>query len=582
MVKRRTRPHARALRGERTPAEIPFRPWTVLAQDPSIRGPGGRALTTKVWVPAERLAPGPQGHRVHVIDYDAGTDRYTPSAKGNPEHDAFADVTDISRLVASHRFHAQNVYAIVMATLTEFEAALGRQVPWAFVRGHQIKVAPHAFADANAYYTRDAQALAFGYFAGPRGRTLYSCLSHDIVAHETTHALIDGLRSGFLRPSSADQAAFHEGFADVIALLSVFKSAELIAHTLQRHPGTAGALIPSADLTIEALQRSTLAGLAEEMGSALSGIRGEPLRQSVRLKPSRRLKDTEAFQEPHRRGELLVAAMLNTFLSVWVRRLDPRGRSRGLALSRSVVAEEGATAAQQLLRVAIRALDYAPPVDLSFSNFLSALLTADIELYPDDSKYGYRDQLRQCFAAYGIDPSGRRRDGSGAWQAPQMPVTFTGTHFEPMQRDPDALFRFIWENQRALEIEPEAYTRVNSVRPCIRVGADQFMLRETIAEYVQTLIVRAGELKRWGIDKPKPMPNDMKVTLYGGGTLVFGESGALKYHIGKAVRKPSQTERLKCLWERGYFQDPNAGNPSFAQLHRNRALPTTPPPKEQW
>lgn len=570
-----------------------MRPWTILAQDPSVMRAGGRALTTRVWVPAERLAPGPQGHRVHVIDYNATTDRYFPPAAGDATQDPFTDESDVGRLVSDARFHAQNVYAIVMATLTEFEAALGRQVSWAFLRGHQIKVAPHAFAEANAYYNREAQALAFGYFAGERGRTVYTCLSRDIVAHETTHALLDGLRSGYLRPSSVDQAAFHEGFADLVALLSVFSSSELIEHTLRNAPGATRNLIPSRAVNVESLRRSTLASLAEEMGAELSETRGAPLRHSTGLKPSARYLAVDShgrplmseFQEPHRRGEVLVAAVLNAFLDVWGRRLDPIGRERGIRLNRSVVADEGAKAARQLLRIAIRALDYAPPVDLSFSNYLSALLTADAELYPDDNKYHYRRHLRDWFAAYGIEPSGRRKDGSGTWEPPLAPVSFAGMHFEPLQRDPDAVFRFIWENQHALDIEPEAYTRVTGIRPCVRVSNDQFVLRETVVEYTQTLTVRASELNRWHIRRPDGMSTGQIVTLYGGGTLIFNEFGALKYHIGKGVRSERQTERLQSLWDRGFFQrdlDEGGDAADFASLHRQRALPRSAPPAEQW
>src|SRR2546425_10305313 len=37
-----------------------------------------------------------------------------------------------------------------------------------------------------------------------------------------------------IAPSSPDQAAFHEGFADVIALLSVFSQLELVQELLRR------------------------------------------------------------------------------------------------------------------------------------------------------------------------------------------------------------------------------------------------------------------------------------------------------------------------------------------------------------
>jgi len=54
-------------------------------------------------------------------------------------------------------------------------------------------------------------------------------------------------------------------------------------------------------------------------------------------------------------------------------------------LDRGRVVEDGADAAEQLLTMSIRALDYAPPTDLEFCDFLSAFLTADSEIVPDDS-----------------------------------------------------------------------------------------------------------------------------------------------------------------------------------------------------
>jgi len=47
---------------------------------------------------------------------------------------------------------------------------------------------------------------------------VFTCLSHEIVAHETAHALLDGMARGLVAPTNRDMLAFHEAFADVIAL----------------------------------------------------------------------------------------------------------------------------------------------------------------------------------------------------------------------------------------------------------------------------------------------------------------------------------------------------------------------------
>jgi hypothetical protein len=57
--------------------------------------------------------------------------------------------------------------------------------------------------------------------------------------------------------------------------------------------------------------------------------------------------------------------------------------------------------------MAIRAIDYCPPVDLTFADYVSALLTIDQEVVPDDSRYGYRQALLKNFRAYGIKPAKR-------------------------------------------------------------------------------------------------------------------------------------------------------------------------------
>jgi hypothetical protein len=48
---------------------------TLVAQDPAVRTPHGRILCVSAEIPAEALDPGPWGHRVQVIDFDATTNQ---------------------------------------------------------------------------------------------------------------------------------------------------------------------------------------------------------------------------------------------------------------------------------------------------------------------------------------------------------------------------------------------------------------------------------------------------------------------------------------------------------------------------
>ena len=65
-------------------------------------------------------------------------------------------------------------------------------IPWAF-EGNRLIVVPHAGYGQNAYYDRQSKSLQFYYF-DKDGKTVYTCLSTDIVRHEFGHAVLDGVR----------------------------------------------------------------------------------------------------------------------------------------------------------------------------------------------------------------------------------------------------------------------------------------------------------------------------------------------------------------------------------------------------
>jgi hypothetical protein len=593
------------------------RKMTVIAQDPSVTRPNGRILMSQIDVPAEDLSPGPIGYRLQMVDFDSSTGRYR-GAHSLPqsiskEPKAWRD-GDPS-ITRDTRFHAQNTYALVMKTLARFEFALGRRVGWSFGK-HQLKVAPHGMMDANAFYSKDIEGLVFGYFPGRRNENIYTCLSHDIVVHETTHALIDALRERYLDPSGPDQAAFHEGLADVIALLSVYSQVELVADLLRRSARHANYL-DDGEVTAEALRKTALFGLAEQMGAEMDAVRGDALRRSARMMPDKRWLDDPEFDEPHRRGEVLVAAVMNGFLEAWTKRLQTARAPGQTKHTIGAVAEEGSDIAAALVTMWIRALDYMPPVHLTFGDALSAAITADSEVRPDDARYRLRARMLASFKAYGIEPASTRKDEPGAWPLVRGKLRYERVRFESMRIDKEEVFHFLWDNRKQLKLREGAYTEVLTVRACTRVGIDGFTLRETVATYYQVARLTEAELKQKRIKLPAGFAAELAkqrleslerrertlrsgvasdpldepetepvIPIYGGGALIFDEYGKVKYHVHNDVFGARQTQRIKYLWQAGYLRGASDGarlSPTrLSDLHRLRAIDARRFPAEGW
>src|SRR5262249_11393991 len=144
------------------------------------------------------------------------------------------------------QFRQQMVYAVAMRTIRNFERALGRVVHWPplprknrsaerQVYARQLKMHPHFMQQPNAYY-HPSRGFYFGYFqSGDEspfpGTTVFTCLSQDVIAHELTHAILHGMNISF-EGSNPDVAAFHEAFADLVALLQHFWPSEVLRHQI--------------------------------------------------------------------------------------------------------------------------------------------------------------------------------------------------------------------------------------------------------------------------------------------------------------------------------------------------------------
>ncbi|MGH7386572.1 MAG: hypothetical protein ACREKG_15440, partial [Candidatus Rokuibacteriota bacterium] len=376
-------------------------------------------------------------------------------------------------------------------------------------------------------------------------------------------------------------------------------------------------------VTVDALKKSALFGLAAQMGREVQGARGGPLRQSVLLAPDPKLLDSPQFQEPHRRGEVLVAAVLNGFIGAWAVRIRDLGVPGQESYAVARVAEEGADIADALATMWIRALDYMPPVHLEFGDALSAALTADTQVRPDDSRFGLREHMREAFRAFGIEPPKSADAVTGTWEHAPGGLSYDRVRFDSMRSDQDEVFRFLWDNRKALEVELRrgAYTEVLSVRPCVRVGPDGFTLQETVAEYYQVARLTPEELERAGIPVPRNYLAALReeqraaaerrtkavaraeagesatagdddaslatTPVYGGGVLIFDEYGRLKYHVHNDVFNGArQGRRLRYLWETGQLEpglrEARLQAARLSIIHRLRALDARRFPAEGW
>lgn len=555
--------------------EIPkptTRPLRIFPTDPT-RGYAA-ARTATILVENEPLQPGPVGARLEVIDYDGHAKVFYDRV--NLDDPVILMQAGLPPSESDPRFHQQMVYAVASRTLANFDRALGRRV--SMRRGKRfdrLRLFPHAFRGENAFYDRESHAVLFGYFgadseepgANIPNQTVFTCLSHDIVAHEMTHAIVDRLRRYFLEPTNLDVLAFHEGFADIVALLQHFSFRDLLADEIQRRRGD--------------LRKPTLlVELARQFGFATG--KGKALRSALD-RPDRKLLDSVV--EPHERGAILVAAVFDGFFATYQSRIAdliriatggsgqlPPGDLPPDLVNR--IATEAARTAQRQLDMCIRAFDYLPPVDVTFGDYLRAIVTADFELNPDD-EWGQRAALIEGFRQRGIYPAGvgSLAEETLRWQ-PAPPIEPVGDSFrdllpqllqmeaqrftrvsadprvakrgtspslsaeesvdesevsppnDPWFRMREALMDYGHRNHAALELTGIDRPRVASLNAVFRTAPNGALLIELVAQFVEIDAATKNDARLGGIP------------VRGGTTVVIGVDGTVRYVIAKPFPGP--------------------------------------------
>ncbi|HEY7167317.1 MAG TPA: hypothetical protein VIB79_22330 [Candidatus Binatia bacterium] len=531
----------------------PRRPLKIFAFDPML----ARLESTRVIsiaVANEPLRPGPQGGRIEVLDYDGVNKCFYPAVDLDDARVLMRGGLDPAE--ADPRFHQQMVYAVTMKVIENFDFALGRRIGF---RGRRLRLYPHAFLGRNAFFDFRMGAVLFGFFQAERdkqgpnlpGQTIFTCLSHDIIAHEVTHALVHRLRRHFREPSNPDVYAFHEGFADIVAIFQHFSFPGVLREEIQR---------TRTDLLSN---HTPLAELASQFGYATG--RGQALRTAAMdADPGQ----YEKLFEAHDRGSLLVAAIFEAFFLTYQRRIRdllriasggtgrlPEGDLHPALVNR--IANEAAATAQSTLTMCIRAFDYLPPVDITFGDFLRALVTADAEMAPRDI-YGQRAVTVEAFRRRGIhpenvtslaevsliweQPDGRiplfptqlvqdlataaRQLGRLPSEQPQDRAAASGAGLAESDRATSAKYiyllkRYARANARKLHLDPALPIDVAGFHSSFRVAPDGQLLVDIVAQFDQCDRSTTEELG----GSP----------LRGGTTVIASADGAVRYVIAKPL-----------------------------------------------
>ncbi|WP_156524727.1 hypothetical protein [Paenarthrobacter nicotinovorans] len=494
---------------------------TILAEGP-IAPAGGAPLTAQVRIPVERLRRGPTGHRyaIHIRKWRGTT--VSPVSLTQPG-DPWRLISEpppagLRELLDDTRFLAQHVYGVAMSTLEIFETTLGRRMPWN-PEGRVVLKARDLVTATDTGYERGTNIIRFG-SVDRMGYKVPTALYRDIVAHEVTHAILDGFRPAWAdQMATMEQLAMHEALADIVAILSVFSSKEVVYRQLEAAAGgfEAGQTVDDA-----VLMRS-LFDFARDLFA-----RG-PLREPfVGAAP----EGWQLLPEPHARGAVVVGAVLRAVQRLWSERNARYGGFHSLQQK----AESGSIVATRILRMVIRGLSYMPPVDVSWRDLLRGIIAADLDMVPDDV-HGYREALQTEFSAIGIRRvSLNNISGVENYSGLRYPIRLSA-----LGSDPQEVQRFVWENPRLLEaarLERRTPLSSTRVRTSERVSPDGFIISEIGASFIQTVrMSRREAYVRLGVKTGRDF-----IDVRGGGLLRFDAGGRLVY----AALKPVMDRERQC------------------------------------
>jgi hypothetical protein len=333
-------------------------------QDPTV----GEIGIRKAYLPGNVL-PGPRDARVRMA---AGTPTITPNNFG-----------DLIETPGSDAFDIVHTFAVVRETLTMFQRARNNgtspaPLPWQWntpTDTTPLNVFHKAGNTMNAFYSRGERALKFFFFNKPgdppTASPILTCRSLDIVAHETGHAVLDGLKPGWFGAGNSPQTgALHESFGDLTAIFLTLSQMDQVE-----------AVIAQTKANLH--DKSFLSDLAEQFGLALGRPNG--LRNA-----DNDLTLSQVSNEVHDLSQVFTGAIYDILADIF--RFEQK----------TSIKDDAATlydTAQYVCSLVLRAIIAAPNVGAAFADIANKMLNVALA---DGKPAQYRNFIRNRFTVRGV------------------------------------------------------------------------------------------------------------------------------------------------------------------------------------
>ncbi|MBQ7567562.1 hypothetical protein IJT17_02020 [bacterium] len=290
-------------------------------------------------------------------------------------------------------------FATVSKTLEMFESAYGAKVPWGG-RGEQIKLVPDGGEMLNAYYSRRDNSLNFFHAFDPKNNTtVMTGESGEVVSHEVGHAMLDGIRPGYLSTWSPDPGGFHESFGDCIAMFMATQDDRVCERVAQETGG---------DLT----KHNCLSATGEELGQVINNASGKNATggnyvrdaindfkwQDPSTLPSRPSNNNELSTEVHSWSRLFTGAVYDVMTGIVNRNME-NGMEPAAAIK---------SAGAEMISLYGNLFKEAPKGDFTYEDMAKSMLKTDAKYM--DGRNG--DIIRECFTNRNILHGGASMIGS--------------------------------------------------------------------------------------------------------------------------------------------------------------------------